>query len=166
MYPITLYNAWWKLCPFVIVLSGYCLFKEKLKSGGWLEKAPVSKNGPWPGICLVFICKSGIYTVPERGHVCQRQKDRPCWRTEKKPLLFISFEASEMIKEALLDARLLKVLSTWTSLLFPSLFLYLYLISCFIFCLFMGFWPFFARTVAKNQDTNPVSTTGFPDPLQ
>ncbi len=74
MYPITLYNSWWKLCPFVIVLSGYCLFKEKLKSGGWLEKAPVSKNGPWPGICLVFICKSGIYTVPERGVMCVRDR--------------------------------------------------------------------------------------------
>ncbi len=156
MYPITLYYSWWKLCSFVIVLSGYCLFKDKLKSGGWLEKAPVSKNGPWPAIPLVFICKSGIYTVPERGHVLENRV---------KACALISFEASEMIKEALLDARLLKELNTWTSLLSHSLFLSLYLISYFMFCLFMGFLYFFAWTVAKNQDTNPVSTTGFPDPL-
>lgn len=88
MYPITLYYSWWKLYSFVIVLSGYCLFKDKLKSGGWLEKAPVSKNGPWPAIPLVYICKSGIYTVLERGHVLE---------TRVKACALISFETSEMM---------------------------------------------------------------------
>lgn len=64
-----------------------------------------------------------------------------------------------MIKESLLDTLLLKELSTWTSLLFPSLILSLNLISHFslISCLFMGFWP-----VVRNQDDTDHILTRVP----
>lgn len=86
-----------------------------------------------------YLFVNQTFTLYQRAVMCVRYRKRGRVWEKNKASPLISFKATEMIKKSLLDTLLLKELSTWTSILFPSLILSLNLISHFslLSCLFV-----------------------------